>query len=434
MWKPTQTSNDVLMHSRGPWKKHKYIKVDANGNYIYPGDTINPARAAATALRRDVDTITARRRVEADRRNELNNRNLDAARNKAARKASAKRIAAENAERARRSARLRDQRNAEGRLTARKQIAEGNRDQLIRNAFRETARGIVRTAKEKDKQRLNRLRDQRNAEGRLSARKQIAAGNQRSRDEAARLKKLNAINTTRKAQRQGMARTEQVKAAEAARKKAALNERNLNAAKRKALNERNLNAARSKAARVSKENQLRERGMERTKQLKKQNAAAATERSLEAARNKATRIKNEKRYKEQRNAAGRLSARKQIAEGNRKRQDQINRSVRKQGSMKKGDVYNSENSARRNKAYRQSLDFGQRVNDIKSIKNPTARKNQARALAEETFYKNVKRPINKAAKSISSAAREAWNTASSYRDKFADFESFYKWYKKNVRK
>lgn len=35
MWKPSITSNEVLMHSQGPWNKHKYVKI-VDGKYYYP--------------------------------------------------------------------------------------------------------------------------------------------------------------------------------------------------------------------------------------------------------------------------------------------------------------------------------------------------------------------------------------------------------------
>ena len=92
---------------------------------------------------------------------------------------------------------------------------------------------------------------------------------------------------------------------------------------------------------------------------------------------------------------------------------------------------NGANNTRRTNAYRNSLDASQRLKDIKSIKNPTARKNQLRNMAEQAYYKNVKRPIKKAAKSISSKAQAAWNNSASYREQFADYKSFLNWYKKN---
>lgn len=35
MWSPTISSDDVLRHSQGPWKDHKYVKV-VDGKYYYP--------------------------------------------------------------------------------------------------------------------------------------------------------------------------------------------------------------------------------------------------------------------------------------------------------------------------------------------------------------------------------------------------------------
>lgn len=35
MWRPAVTSNEVLIHSKGPWKNHAYVKV-VGSNYYYP--------------------------------------------------------------------------------------------------------------------------------------------------------------------------------------------------------------------------------------------------------------------------------------------------------------------------------------------------------------------------------------------------------------
>ncbi len=420
MWKPAVTSDDVLMHSRGPWKKHKYIKV-VNGEYVYPGDSVKS----------NMDTINTEKLHDANMRKVLAKKNAEKAQSQGRNQTEYyKRIADENAERARRSV---------------------------------------------------RLRDQRNAEGRLSTRKQIEAGNQRSRDEAARLRKLNAINTTRKAQRQGRNRTEYYKNKTEAEiykydiPRAAEMDK---AQKRKALNERNLNAARSKAARVSKENQLRERGMERTKQLKKQNAAAATERSLEAARNKASRKAGAKRIADENVRRSKAKARagvyrgavnkdsevsKRLSDFNRKlSKNTMYREFAKEKMYARSGDNEKARKARKNKeiaarVYNKGL-MNERVSVNKGQSNGSwkmddprtrnkakgklparldvAAKQAGNAISREAYRTGYKarKAASSAAKSISSAAREAWNTASSYRDNFADFESFYKWYKKNVRK
>lgn len=57
MWRPSITSDEVIIHSQGPWDKHKYVKI-VDGKYYYPnsykdGRTISNLRenAAKTANR-----------------------------------------------------------------------------------------------------------------------------------------------------------------------------------------------------------------------------------------------------------------------------------------------------------------------------------------------------------------------------------------------
>ena len=48
MWKPSITSNEVLIHSKGPWKNHAYVKV-VGGDYYYP-DGYNDRRTVSDLI------------------------------------------------------------------------------------------------------------------------------------------------------------------------------------------------------------------------------------------------------------------------------------------------------------------------------------------------------------------------------------------------
>lgn len=474
MWTPTSNS-DELKHSRGPWKKHKYVKIDANGNYIYPNDAgamerhrVAKADAATQAaqqrgMRRTMDerSAQARRDVEAARQKEernrqakaaasryqrqgikktgsekerarekaiaarerenLNERNLNAARKKAARAEGARKTTLENAKsKAQRQGMKRTQ-----------QVKDAQRERYVKakNAAKEAQfKGFKDTVRVGMKNRKNRLRDQRNAEGRLAARKQIAAGNQRSRDEAARLRKLNAVNTTRKAQKQGMAKTGATRrAADLATARKAVE-----AGRRNELNNRNLDAARNKAARVKREKQLREQ----------RNAAGRL-----SARKQIAEGNREARLRDQRNAEGRIAARKQGVKLNNtaKKSTSLRLGAKATYAQRSGDKAGAEryNKQKRiaDKVYVEGLrrDYFGRDAILKK-KDPNklparldvAAKQAGNAISREAYRTGYK--ARKAAKSVSSAAREAWNSASSYRNQFKDFKSFLKWYKNNRAK
>lgn len=397
MWTPTSNS-DELQHSRGPWKKHKYLKIDANGNYIYPNDAgamdrhrVAKADAAAQAAQKkgrnrteyyknkteaEIYKYDIPRAAEMDKeqkRKALNKRNLEAARNKAARKAGAKRIAGENAERARRSA---------------------------------------------------RLRDQRNAEGRLSARKQIAAGNQKSRDEAARLRKLNAINATRKAQKQGMAKTDATRrAADLATARKAVE-----AGRRNELNNRNLEAARKKAARKAGAKRIADENVRRSKA--KARAGVYRGAVNKASEDSKRRSDNLRKWSKHPYADIRTRTKSEAndALGNTKK----GRELFDKADRQMRSWYDQQRGASKSR----SDYYKKRSGNKLPARLDVAAKQAGNAISREAYrtgYKARKTAKN-AAKSVSSAAREAWNSASSYRNQFKDFKSFLRWYKNNRAK
>lgn len=495
-WKPTVTSNDVIMHSAkgSHWKNHKYIKV-VGGKYIYPetmgaglrrlaSDTAaekideekrrerekqaqaNRSKAQRQGMKRTFDEKerqreATRQRQEAARaeqekgkkrtkyfrdlanekgerglysqydkklgrkwdNEDTNERNLNAARNKAnarrnqQQKADYDRAALNqrNLNAARKKA-LRNQRNAEGAAAARKQINDNLTNRNLNAArtkkerqdaqARINVRKSARAQQERGKQlttklRQQRLAEQRNAAGRTSARRQIEAGNKAAANEAARQRKVNAVNTTRAAQRRGMERTAQVS------EQARINRNKQQKADydRAELNKRNLSAARAKALR----NQRNEEGRAAaSKQIRQANSRALG-------------------FKAARNVEGRAAAKRQITEGNQK---MTARRVYNKGLMNERA---SVNRGQSNGSWK--MDDPRTRNKAKG-KRPArldvAAKQTLNKIGEEAYrtgYK-VRKTASNAGKSISARARAAWNSASSYKDRFADFESFYKWYKK----
>ncbi len=484
-WRPSTTSNDVIMHSAkgSHWKNHKYIKV-VGGKYIYPetmgpglrrlaSDTAaerideeqrrerekqaqaNKSKAQRQGMKRTFDEKerqreAARQRQEAARaeqekgkkrtkyfrdlanekgerglysqydkklgrkwdNEDTNERNLNAARKKAAEK----------------QQRIKDfgnrfWRNEEGRRAAKKQISEANA--IARKRLNDRNLDAARTKKERQdaqarinvrksaraqqergkqltaKLRQQRLAEQRNAAGRTSARRQIEAGNKAAANEAARQRKVNAVNTTRAAQRRGMERTAQVS------EQARINRNKQQKADydRATLNQRNLSAARAKALR----NQRNEEGRAAaSKQIRQANSRALG-------------------FKAARNVEGRAAAKRQITEGNQK---MTARRVYNKGLMNERA---SVNRGQSNGSWK--MDDPRTRNKAKG-KRPArldvAAKQTLNKIGEEAYRTGYKarKAASSTAKSISARARAAWNSASSYKDRFADFESFYKWYKK----
>lgn len=452
-WRPTVTSNDVIMHSAkgSHWKNHKYIKV-VDGRYIYPESAgaemrrrhtreteeridiyerleaeqkrkkqaqANKTKAQRQGMKRTFDEKERQREAARQRqeREALNERNLEAARNKASRKAGAKRIADENAARARANKTARSQQERGMELTAkvRQQRAKKFRDE--RNA---EGRAAVQKQLSRANTLANGRRAERNAEGRAAAKRQIAAGN----NEAARQRKLNAVNTTRAAQKQGMKRTAQVneqakinrnKQQKADYDRAALAKKNLSAARAKVLrNQRNAEGAAS--ARRQIENASRKAG--RAGQYR-------------GAVNKASNIEKRrsnsyKQWTKHPYADIRTRSQSEIADmmGKSKKAKQLFDKADKQ--MK--SWYDQEKGASKSRS------------EYYKKKNPKNLPARADVAAKQTLNKigeeayrtgyKARKAASNVGKSISARARAAWNSASSYKDRFADFESFYKWYKK----
>lgn len=341
MWRPNIDS-DVLMHSRGPWKKHKYIKV-VDGQYIYPEQV---------AQNRGYDQTSRVRQQKAEKlRQERNAEGRSAASKQinAKKNLRTENINAGNLARARqkaKNARLREERNAEGKSAVNRQL--------------------------------------RNAEGRLSARKQIEAG------------------------------------------------------RRNELNNRNLEAARNKAARKASAKRIAEENARRSK-------AKARAGVYRGAVNKAS--EDSKRLSDFSRKLSKNTMYREFAKEKMYAKSGDNEKARKARKNKEtaARVYNkglmnervSVNNGQSNGSWK--MDDPRTRNKAKGklpARLDVAAKQAGNAISREAYRTGYKarKAASSAAKSISSAAREAWNTASSYRDKFADFESFYKWYKKNVRK
>lgn len=477
-WRPTVTSNDVIMHSAkgSHWKNHKYIKV-VDGKYIYP-ETMGPGlrRLASDTAAERIDEEQRRerekqaqanrskaqrqgiRRTAAERerqreaarqkaeREALNERNLDAARNKANARRNQQQKAdydratlnQRNLNAARKKA-LRNQRNAEGAAAARKQINDNLTNRNLNAArtkkerqdaqSRINARKSARAQQERGKQltaklRQQRLAEQRNAAGRTSARRQIEAGNKAAANEAARQRKVNAVNTTRAAQRRGMERTAQVS------EQARINRNKQQKADydRATLNQRNLSAARAKALR----NQRNEEGAASARrQIENASRKAGRAGAYRGAVNKASNI--EKR----RSNSYKQWTKHPYADIRTRSQSEI---ADMMGKSKKGKELFDKADRQMRSWFDQEKGASKSRSEYYKKKNPKKLPARADVAAKQTLNKigeeayrtgyKVRKTASNAGKSISARARAAWNSASSYKDRFADFESFYKWYKK----
>lgn len=376
MWRPN-IGSDVLMHSRGPWKKHKYIKV-VDGQYIYPESM------GAEMRRRHTQETEARidnyERLEAEK----------AERDEAARE---RKVNAVNTTRA---SQRRGMERTERINAANKEEARRNKRNAINSAQASQNRGYDQTARVRQ-QRAEKLRQERNAEGRSAASKQINA------KKNLRTENINAGNLARARQKAKNARLREERNAEG---KSAVN-RQLRNAEGRAAARKQISRANTVAAGNRAERNMEGRQAAR-KQIKRANTVAAGNRA-------------------ERNIEGRQAVKRQITEGNQKmtarrvyeKGRRLSTAVNKgqsDGSWKMEDP-RTRNKAKGKRPARLDVAAKQTLNSISRE-------------AYRTGYK-AKKAATSAAKSISAKAQAAWNNSASYREQFADYKSFLNWYKKN---